>query len=52
MTQRASNGEGKFFVRSSHSPVTASISTSPACMKRGTSLSGILLVRTSDACNR
>jgi FAD/FMN-containing dehydrogenase len=46
MTQHASNGEGKFSVRSSHSRVIASTSTSRAYMKKGNSLSGIRLVRT------
>jgi hypothetical protein len=45
-TQYASNGEGRSFVRSSHFPVIASTSTSPACMKTGTNPSGIRLERT------
>jgi uncharacterized protein YegP (UPF0339 family) len=46
MTQHASNGEGRFSVRSSHSRVIASTSISQVYMKKGTSLSGIRLVRT------
>jgi FAD/FMN-containing dehydrogenase len=45
MTESASTGEGRFFVRSGHSRVTANTSTSPASMRRGTCLSGTRLVR-------
>src|SRR5215216_1307589 len=35
MTQYASNGDGRFFVRSSHSPVIVSTSTSPGLHEEG-----------------